>query len=284
MITRLEKNKKIQDKIIKEENKKRFIKISKILGIMLSIILITLCIGMFIGAKIVIVKEYRIEKNNIPDSFHGIKIVQFSDLLYNSFNKNDLLKLEKQINELEPDILIYTGDIKRKDVKLSKNDINILETFFKSLNSSIKKYAVVGDLDDESFKLIMENSNFILLNNEIDSIFFKDPTPIDIIGFNTNNIEFEKIKSEHFAICLLHNPDELDTILEQVKCEIALAGDTLGGEIKIFNEPVFDNHKYKKDYYQVKDTNLYISNGIGNEINLRYFNHPSISLYRLVKY
>ena len=81
MIKRLEKNKKIQDKIIKEENKKRFIKISKLLGIILSIILITLCIGMFIGAKIVVVKEYRIEKNNIPSSFHGIKIVQISDLL-----------------------------------------------------------------------------------------------------------------------------------------------------------------------------------------------------------
>ena len=284
MITRLEKNKKIQDKIIKEENKKRFLKISKILSITLGIILLILCLGMFVGAKIVLVKEYRIEKNNIPSSFHGIKIVQISDLLYNSFSKNDLDKITKQVNELEPDILIFTGDIKRKDYKLSKKDIELLENFFKNMNASIKKYAVTGDLDDDSFNLIMENSNFILLNNEIDSIFYKDSTPIDIIGFNTNNLDFEKTKSERFSICLLHNPDEIDTILENVNCNIAFAGDTLGGEIKLFGEPVLDNHKYKKDYYKIKDTEFYISNGLGNESNIRFFNHPSISLYRLVTY
>lgn len=284
MITRLEKNKKIQDKIIKEENKKKFLKISKILSITLGIILLILCLGMFVGAKIVLVKEYRIENNNIPSSFHGLKIVQISDLLYNSFNKSDLEKLTKQVNELEPDILIFTGDIKRKDYKLSKKDIELLENFFKNMNASIKKYAVTGDLDDDSFNLIMENSNFILLNNEIDSIFYKDSTPIDIIGFNTNNLDFEKTKSDKFAICLLHNPDEIDTILENVNCNIAFAGDTLGGEIKLFGEPVLDNHKYKNDYYKIKNTNLYISNGLGNESNIRFFNHPSISLYRLVKY
>ena len=284
MTTRLEKNKKIQDKIIKEENKKKFIKASKLLGIILSIILIILCLGMFFGAKIVLVKEYRIESNNIPKSFHGIKIVQISDLLYNSFNKKDLEKLESQINETEPDILIFTGDIKRKNVKLTKKDIEILEKFFKNLNSSIKKYAVSGDLDDDSFNLIMENSNFILLNNEIDSIFYKDSTPIDIIGLNTNNLDFENAKSENFSICLFHNPDEIDTILEQVNCKIAFSGDTRGGEIKIFGEPLLDNHKYKNDYYKINDTKFYISNGIGNESNIRFFNHPSISLYRLVTY
>ena len=46
MITRIEKNKKIQDEIIKEENIKRFKKITKILGIILGSILLVLCLGM----------------------------------------------------------------------------------------------------------------------------------------------------------------------------------------------------------------------------------------------
>ena len=77
---------------------------------------------------------------------------------------------------------------------------------------------------------------------------------------------------------------EIDTILEHINCNLALAGDTRGGEIKIFGEPVLDNHKYNKDYYKIKNTELYVSNGIGNDTNIRYFNHPSISLYRLVNY
>ncbi len=40
--------------------------------------------------------------------------------------------------------------------------------------------------------------------------------------------------------------------------------------------------KYYKEYYKVKNTDMYISNGLGTTImNLRLFNKPSISLYRL---
>ena len=40
--------------------------------------------------------------------------------------------------------------------------------------------------------------------------------------------------------------------------------------------------KYFDDYYKVKNTDIYISGGIGtNEIPLRLFNRPSINLYRL---
>ena len=284
MITRTEKNKKIQEKIIKEENIKKFKKISKLLGTILGGILFILCLGMFVGAKVVVVKEYRVIDETIPSSFHGIKIAHISDLLYNSLTEKDLNRIEKQINELEPDIVVFTGDIKRKELKLTKEDISILETFFSKINASLKKYAVLGDLDDESFSFIMENSNFIILNNQIDNLYFKDITPIDIIGFDTTNLVFEDIKAEHYSICLLHNPDEINSILEQVNCNLALAGDTRGGEIKIFGQPVLDDHKYSKEYYKINDTEFYISNGLGNESNIRFFNHPSISLYRLVRY
>ena len=40
--------------------------------------------------------------------------------------------------------------------------------------------------------------------------------------------------------------------------------------------------KYYKEYYKVNNTDMYISNGLGTTImNLRLFNKPSISLYRL---
>ena len=69
-------------------------------------------------------------------------------------------------------------------------------------------------------------------------------------------------------------------------CNLALAGDTLGGEIRIpfTSISIFDNHKYNKDYYKLKNTELYINNGLGNNSNIRLFNRPSISLYRLTKY
>ena len=281
MITRTEKNKKIQDEIIKEEATKKIKKISKIIIIVFGSLFLLIMYGMYIGAKIVIVKEEKIINQNIDDSFHGIKLVQLSDLLYNSFNKNDLEKLKKQVNELNTDIIIFTGNIKKNN-KLSKDDLEILKNFFDNLNAKLSKYAVLGKNDDDSFKVIME-TNFKILNNSQDVLFYKSSNPLEFTGFNTNDLNFDNIKeSNYFKICLLSNPDKIEDIIEHINCNLAFAGDTLGGEIKLFDKPIFDNHKYNEHFYQLNNTSLYISNGLGNTINTRYFNHPTINLYRLL--
>lgn len=284
MITRSEKNKQIREKIIKEENQKKFKFITKIIIIIFLSFLLLITYGMFIGAKIVLINEFKITNNQIPNHFHGKKIIQVSDLLYNSLNKNDLIKIKNKINELKPDIIVYTGNIKNEHI-LDKNDIDILENFFKNLNASLKKYAVAGQHDDESFKTIMENSNFIILNNNKDFIYYKDVTPLEMLGFNTNDLQFEEsYENNNYKICLMSNPDKINEIKSHVNCNLALAGDTLGGEIKLFGIPIFDNHHYNNNYYKLNNTDFYISNGLGNTINVRYFNHPTINMFRLTIY
>ena len=130
----------------------------------------------------------------------------------------------------------------------------------------------------------MENSNFKILNNKSEKLYYKNSTPLEFIGFNTNDLNTSDSENDYYKICLLHNPDYIDNILEKVNCNLALAGDTLGGQIKILNAPLFDAHKYSGDYYKINDTSLYISNGLGNTINVRYFNHPSINLFRITTY
>lgn len=286
MKTRAELNSKIQKEIFREERDKKARKIIKVISIILTIILSILCYGMFIGAKYTLVHEYKITNDNVPDNFHGIKIVQISDILFDSLNKNDLNKLKKMINDLKSDILVFTGDIKRKDYDLEKSDLTNLEDFFKGLKASISKYAVKGDLDDDSFYVIMENSNFKVLNNQQELLYYNGTTPIEIIGFTTDDLKLNIEKSDYYSICLLHNPDKITDITKEVNCNLALAGDTLKGEIVVpfLNTPIFDNHQYNKDYYKLKNTELYISNGLGNNMNIRLFNHPSINLYRLTKY
>jgi len=282
MITREEKNKDIQDEIFKEENRKKFKKISKIILITITTITLIILYGLYIGAKVTIVKEYKIE-GNISNSFHGTKIVHISDILYDSLNKNDLKKIKDQVNEINPDIIIFTGNIKLKD-KLDKDEIDYLTNFFKDLKAKLNKYAVSGNNDDNSFDVIMENSNFNILNNKNTLLYYKDINPIEIIGFNTNDIKYDGINpSDNYKICIFSNPDKIDDILEHVSCNLSLASETLGGEIKLFGYPILDNHKYNNDYQKVKDTDLYISNGLGNLSTVRYFNRPSISLFRLTR-
>ncbi len=283
MRTRQEKNKKIQDEITKEKHQKRMKKIVKVISIILIISLTILSYGMFIGSRYTFVNEYKITDKKIPNSFHGLKIVQISDLLYPSLKSNDLDKLTKKINELKPDILVFTGNIKRNNYELTKKDITTLNKFFNSLNSNIKKYAIYGNNDNDNLKLIFENTNFLILDNQEDIIYNGENESIKIIGFNAKKLDFSNItESNDYTICLLSNPDKITKVNNT--CQVVFSGETLGGEIKLPFTKGLDNHTYYKNYYLINQTKLYINNGLGNNYNLRLFNHPSINFYRLTNY
>lgn len=283
MRTRQEKNKKIQDEITKEKHQKRMKKIVKVISIILIISLTILSYGMFIGARYTFVNEHKITDKKIPNSFHGLKIVQISDLLYPSLKSNDLDKLIKKINELKPDILVFTGNIKRNNYELTKKDITTLNKFFNSLNSNIKKYAIYGNNDNDNLKLIVENTNFLILDNQEDIIYNGENESIKIIGFNAKKLDFSNItESNDYTICLLSNPDKITKVSNT--CQVVFSGETLGGEIKLPFTKGLDNHTYYKNYYLINQTKLYINNGLGNNYNLRLFNHPSINFYRLTNY
>ena len=283
MRTRQEKNKKIQDEITKEKHQKRMKKIVKVISIILIISITILSYGMFIGSRYTFVNEHKITDKKIPNSFHGLKIVQISDLLYPSLKSNDLDKLTKKINELKPDILVFTGNIKRNNYELTKKDITTLNKFFNSLNSNIKKYAIYGNNDNDNLKLIFENTNFLILDNQEDIIYNGENESIKIIGFKAKKIDFSNItESNDYTICLLSNPDKITKVNNT--CQVVFSGETLGGEIKLPFTKGLDNHTYYKNYYLINQTKLYINNGLGNNYNLRLFNHPSINFYRLTNY
>ena len=283
MRTRQEKNKKIQEEITKEKHQKRMKKIVKVISIILIISLTILSYGMFIGSKYIFINEHKITDKKIPNSFHGLKIVQISDLLYPSLKSNDLDKLTKKINELKPDILVFTGNIKRNNYELTKKDITTLNKFFNSLNSNIKKYAIYGNNDNDNLKLIFENTNFLILDNQEDIIYNGENESIKIIGFKAKKIDFSNItESNDYTICLLSNPDKITKVNNT--CQVVFSGETLGGEIKLPFTKGLDNHTYYKNYYLINQTKLYINNGLGNNYNLRLFNHPSINFYRLTNY
>ena len=82
--SRLEKNKKQRRNIAKEEHientkniSKKVFKVILVLFIIFSTIYIS-C--RYIGNLGIIVKEYSIDYDNLPDDFYGVKIIQISDI------------------------------------------------------------------------------------------------------------------------------------------------------------------------------------------------------------
>ncbi len=286
-----------------EKKEKEEKKGGKLLSIFLFLITIVVTIFLYAkyrGIKGLIVKEYRVESEILTSNFSGLKIVHFSDLLYKStVDKDDTKNLVNRINELKPDIVVFTGDLINKNAKITNEDIEFLETELESISAKIGKYAVYGDEDYsvESYKTIMEKGKFKILNNSYDEIFYKNNDSMFIVGLPSSLKEEVKLEEafnfykedekRKFIIVLVHDGKTIKFLDESTyEVDLVLGGHSLNGSVVIpYYGGIFiddGSYKYYQEHYSKGITNIYISSGIGtNKYPYRIFNKPSFNLYRL---
>ena len=301
-MTREELNEKKQSEIYTEEKKEKRKKIIKKILKTILILIIFFTIFFFYTTYISTVKiktrEYRIINKNIPDSFNGTKIIQISDLHYGStmFEEN-LKEIIKLSNERKPDIIVFTGDLISKNYELESTEQEKIIKQLKKLNSTLGKYAILGDEDSEKIATIFNQSDFTILRNEYDLIYNKDNNPILLIGLSSKkrNQDIEKAYSYYkqeqknndiYTITLLHEPDTVDDILKNYPTNLFLAGHSHNGTIRIpfINYPLIKPSgakKYNNESYKIKGSELYISSGLGTDLGIRLFCRPSINFFRL---
>lgn len=265
----------------KETQVQKIFKWKKFFSIILSIIFCLFLIIIYCRFKATTglkVYEYKVTDSSLPDSFHGVKVVQFSDLYYgNTVDIKYLKEIVSSINKLKPDIVIFTGDL--ISINVDDETKNQIIESLGSINSSIGKYAIKGDSDNDLFDGIINSSGFINLTNTSVNAFYKGDIPI--------NISNQDIQSDLFNILLIHEPDSIDSF--ENKFNLVLSGHSLNGQINI---PIIKklflkngSKKYYNGYYDINGSPLYVSNGIGTtNFKYRLFNKPSVSLYRLTKY
>lgn len=282
-----------------EKEEKTGKKLISIIFFLILLIALLYLYAKYVGIKGLIVKEYRVNSDILTSNFSGIKIVHFSDLLYKStVEKEDVESLVTRINELKPDIVVFTGDLVKKNKKLSKEDIEFLETELSSIEATVGKYTVYGETDyTDDYKSIMEKSNFKILNNTYEEVFYKNNDSMFIVGIPT--VSKEEVKLEEafsfykedekrkFIIVLAHDGKTIKSLdSSPYEVDLILGGHSLNGSIVVpyyggvFIDDLSD--KYYAPHYSKGITNTYISSGIGtNKYPYRIFNKPSFNLYRL---
>lgn len=269
----------------------------KITLILILILTITILYGIFIATKKLDVNKYAVVNKNIPENFNGIKIVHISDIHYNTaIKKKELKNIVNKINDLEPDIVIFSGDILDNNIVYNDSDKKTLIEYLSQIDDNLGKYIIRGNNDyDDIWLEIVESSGFTMLNNSYQLIYNYYDNPIFIAGldseYNKENLDMiynylnNDGKNIKYRVLAIHEPDYINNI-DSNNFNLILAGHSLGGQIKL---PVLQNiflpqnsKNYYKDYYKIKNTDFYISSGLGTtKIKFRLFNNPSINMYTL---
>lgn len=230
---------------------------------------------------------------DLPEAFHGLKIVQLSDIHAGSFDDKDAVAEGVRMAQAEkPDLILFTGDL----VNNHAEEVEPYLDLFGGLHAPLGKYSVLGNHDYgdyaswESVVAKAENlerlkghhatMGYQMLNNANVRIE-RDGQTLCLAGVeNWGNPPFPQygdldralagILPEEFTILLSHDPTHWD---QQVKghpqhVHLTLSGHTHGFQIGVEIpgikwSPVQWRYKQWAGSYEEKGQYLYVNRGFG---------------------
>lgn len=239
------------------------------------------------------VTHYTYSSNRVPASFDGYKIVHLSDIHCKSFGKNNQ-KLIDEINALEPDLILITGD----SIDSSHQNLAPLENLFRGINGTAPVYAISGNHEyDENapydaLMTLYDTYGIHNLDNQKITVTEGNES-IQLVGIDGFNMKaywdkwfLSREEDNTFSILLNHYPGQI-VYLAQYGYDIILSGHMHGGIIRIPKLGGLIGNKlelfptYDAGKYSALDTTMYVSRGLGDARIPRINNRPEIGCITL---
>ncbi len=236
----------------------------------------------------------QVEKITFPTSSAGkpIRMLQVSDLHLSSFNSY-FAKVAKQVVDLQPDLIVLTGDYLEEE-----RNIRGVLSFLKELKATHGIYAVQGNweywsrLEGENLRRHFAGAGVKLLINERADLEINGRA-LSIFGLDypSSNDHLHQLQKEvdpqRFNLLLSHVPAFAHEQLNE-HINLILSGHTHGGQVRLPFLPPFYLPRYSgrfvEGFYQVSQHRipLYVSRGVGTSVlPLRFFCRPEIGLFEL---
>lgn len=297
-----------------EEQLSRSAFVSKLALLAGGVPLATMGYGVWGGAHDYQVREVDLPLPNLPPSFEGTKLVQVSDIHAGSFfNKSAVQRGIKQLMELKPDLVFFTGDL----VNYRAEEYEPYLDIFCQVQAPLGVYSTLGNHDyglyyngwkDETERLtnvdylksLHRKSGWDILMNE-HRIIEKDGDKLAVIGVEnwSNRGHFPKLGdlskaragTEEVPVKLLlsHDPShwEGEVLQDYPDINAMFSGHTHGMQFGIENRfikwsPVKYMYKQWAGLYEQAGQYLYVNRGFGyigypGRVGIR----PEITLFRL---
>ncbi|MBT2678380.1 metallophosphoesterase [Bacillus sp. ISL-35] len=248
------------------------------------------------------VTRHTIGSATLPAGFDGVKIIQFSDTHIGfQYTIEQLAKLVAKINQLNPDLIVFTGDL-LDDPRHFTDKKKKITTLLSQLEAPLGKFAVYGNHDhggygSDLYKQMMEQSGFSLLLNDSAAVRLLDGSSIWITGIDDAMLgkpnlkeAMSNIPKDSYTILLSHAPDKADEAAHY-SIQLQLSGHSHGGQIQIpFYGPLVTPpyaEKYVEGFYDAgnnKEFKLYVNRGLGTtRLPFRFLSQPELTLFTLKK-
>lgn len=255
------------------------------------------------------VKKTTIESKDVPQAFDGYRIVQLSDMHVGSWNGNTqaMEKAVSIINDLQPDLIVFTGDL----VNNLASELDNFIPVFSKLKAKDGVYSVLGNHDystyihwenpeDQKEELVrlkqkQAEMGWTMLNNQHVKLYNQNDS-IALIGVENSGRppfpDYAKLSEamqgteDMFQILLSHDPTHWRReVLPQTDIELMLAGHTHAMQTKIFGfTPAQFIYAENDGLYQEGEQMLYVNIGLGHLLYpMRLGAWPEITLLTLKK-
>lgn len=264
--------------------------------------------------------RYTLDFDNLPAGFDGFRIVQLSDLHGMVFGYNNGT-LVKRVEELNPDILILTGDM----ISSGARDGQPFIDFLNGIGNRYPIYMCLGnheqiaewyedssdaDYGYNSFIIQVKKHGVHILDNQTETLEMNGDK-INISGLTLELYHYSRRDSEYaddklllqtdyikgvlgdytgvFTILMAHNPSYFRQYVSW-GADLTLAGHMHGGIIQVpFKGGLLSpEHIFFPEYdaglFSEGSKHMIVNRGLGNsKVNFRLFNMPEITEITLKK-
>jgi predicted MPP superfamily phosphohydrolase len=289
--SKTEESKEVVDSSKKEISRAQFL--TRVGIVIAGIPFISIAYGIKWGRFNFTVRNHTLSFPNLPASFDGLRLVQFSDFHIGSFlhNPHKVAEAVQFINEQQSDLLLFTGDF----VNNVASEMDSFISMLGQLTASVGKFSILGNHDygdyypwnsyaertanlERLIKTQQEMGLQLLLN---DSLRIKrDGEEIELIGVENWGLPpfpqygdldkaLLKTNPNAFKILMSHDPTHWDEqVLKKTDIDLTLSGHTHGAQFGIEIpgwrwSPVSIRYKRWGGMYREGSQYLNVNTGIG---------------------
>lgn len=288
-------------------------------GVLAIVSFVAMWWGALVTRNDIEVTRQTVKFENLPKSFDDYKIVHISDIHAGTWGTDTafLSNMVDTVNALNPDLVLFTGDIVNRNTKEIYPFVNALSR----LKAKQGVYSVLGNHDygdymDWSSAIERERNNqelidvqnkmgWRMLNNEHCWVR-NDNDSIAIIGvenwgeppfsvYGDLRKAYSNLNDENFKVLLTHNPEHWKREVSEISnIDLSLSGHTHGMQFVLqFGDwkwsPAMWKYKewgglYTKENPEGKELKLYVNIGLGEvALPFRLGATPEVTLITLKK-